>query len=365
MSEDEVTLTKCGAAFRTFLTKLHNNVAASFWLCAFEVHGDNLADLTKDELKELDGDIKELRQNLNQMTLQKRSGLGREEFNELLLECNLLQEQERGGEVKLVFAKDKWTGLLGLCIGESGHRLEIEKSKVKGYSGQRYFIRIGPKNEGFHTTPNKQVKAQSFVAPRTTTGDNINTLQRALKYETRQLINYNPYGYDDPEEDPPTEEPQSPGEEPPANSSSQGDDDNTTGNIPHVVRRLQRYGIDCDLSKDESYRKVKEIIGDLFALQKEYKEDEANNTIEYYKPSQNTTSYAVCLSTHISEDAFNRYHRRDPYIKEFIDVMSISQSDNNSEDGVGPRRLAEYVAWMHPKTYADVANEKGLAVLDC
>ena len=107
--KDEATLTECGAAFRTFLTKLHNNVAASFWLCAFEVHGDNLADLTKDELKELDGDIKELRQNLNQMTLQKRSGLGREEFNELLLECNLLQEQERGGEVKLVFAKDNWT----------------------------------------------------------------------------------------------------------------------------------------------------------------------------------------------------------------------------------------------------------------
>ena len=58
-----------------------------------------------------------------------------------------------------------------------------------------------------------------------------------------------------------------------------------------------------------------------------------------------------------TESAFKRYHRRKPFIKEFIDAISPEE-----DEGVGSRRIAEYLASKHQSVLVDVVNEKGLAV---
>ena len=49
---------------------------------------------------------------------------------------------------------------------------------------------------------------------------------------------------------------------------------------------------------------------------------------------QSTTSHAITVAASSTETAFKRYHRRKPFIKEFIDAISPEK-----DEGVGSRRI--------------------------
>ena len=85
------------------------------------------------------------------------------------------------------FRKEEWEKLLSKRDG-----VEITKFKVRsGYpgSGQRYFLRLGTKQDGYCKTAIVQVNNDVFDPPR---GGNIYNMRRTLRHKTRQVIHYNP-----------------------------------------------------------------------------------------------------------------------------------------------------------------------------
>mmetsp|Transcript_28401 Transcript_28401/g.59959 ORF Transcript_28401/g.59959 Transcript_28401/m.59959 type:complete len:278 (-) Transcript_28401:443-1276(-) len=128
----------------------------------------------------------------------------------------------------------------------------------------------------------------------------------------------------------------------------------------NVVRRLEKVGINCDLSTKENFDKAKDIIGDLFALQQHFlKEDKKTSTFQYFKAGgQMRTSYAVSVIPHASELAYDRYHRNTPYIKEFIEVMNIGSGKKDN----GAKRVAQYIARNYPDAYRKARKENDIEI---
>ena len=120
--------------------------------------------------------------------------------------------------------------------------------------GAAVFLRLGPKQDGYCKTAIVQVNDDAFDPPR---GGNINNTRRTLRYETRQVVNYNPCDgasesvseedvNDDNEQDDNRERNSS-------NKESRREQLSTmdAGSLnvnENVESRLQKLGIDCDLS---------------------------------------------------------------------------------------------------------------------
>ena len=64
----------------------------------------------------------------------------------------------------------------------------------------------------------------------------------------------------------------------------------------------------------------------------------------------------------VKKMVLHSYHRKHPYIKEFIDIMILPENVSRDANNIGAKRIAEYLAWRHRETFINVANEKGIAV---
>ena len=142
-------------AFQRFIQLLHTHAHSSFWYCAMEKKHDDPNNKIK--LSELELQEKEAVHNFS---LRARSGLTAGEYEDLMIECGLVKKFVKGGSYELRIVLDKWKETLLNCDGA-----EIEKFGVKGYKGQRYFVRIGPKHDNYPRTPNVQVKNQILNPP--------------------------------------------------------------------------------------------------------------------------------------------------------------------------------------------------------
>lgn len=138
-------MSQCGTAFRSFVQSLHTCAQKSYWYCAFEQEGENLRDLSGEVRDKLGRTIIRQQELVHKLSLQRQSGIGREEYTELLLECGLLRKKGK----QILFRKEEWENLLSKFDGA-----KITKFKEAGYPGcgQRYFLRLSPKQDGYRKT---------------------------------------------------------------------------------------------------------------------------------------------------------------------------------------------------------------------
>lgn len=119
---------------------------------------------------------------------------------------------------------------------------------------------------------------------------------------------------------------------------------------------LKKCGIDVNKMNLSKKKKdadhVKRLIGELITLQQAFSKHK--DTVEFYRPQQNKLDTAVVIRSHKSDDAFERLHRKSPYLDEVIHCM-----DNNEE--VAAKRLALYLAKKHESTFISAGKEAGLA----
>jgi hypothetical protein len=74
----------------------------------------------------------------------------------------------------------------------------------------------------------------------------------------------------------------------------------------HILNQLR---IDLD---NKSF--INSLVRECFALQREHNPG-PKATNEYRRPNLSTNTYAISVSQHMSDKAYERYHRKKPYIK--------------------------------------------------
>ena len=172
----------CESALGTLLKTHHDNARSSYWFCVYEQKGDNPNNLTGEERDTIGTEkVKKLKQ-LHKISLQQYLGFrSRDQFVQLLSDCGILRIVNRGeGEPRVEFMKTAFaTFLCNYCAGA-----EFEQFKLKEHTSRRWFVRLGPKIDGYHTTPNKQVDARQFDPPRV---GGISAMRRTLKEEMKML----------------------------------------------------------------------------------------------------------------------------------------------------------------------------------
>ena len=108
------------------------------------------------------------------------------------------------------------------------------------------------------------------------------------------------------------------------------------------------------MSKPRNANYVKDLIGECFALQTKFSETKQRATNEYRIHKSSKTRYCVSLIPISNEDAFERNHRRVPYIREMIELMSQSVD--------GEALLCRYLAKNYTDAYVAIGQELGLGL---
>ena len=92
-------------------------------------------------------------------------------------------------------------------------------------------------------------------------------------------------------------------------------------------------------------------------MAKQQQHSNSKNKIDLIQMQQNTTTSAVVVRSHKSEEAFQNYHQSNPYLNDVVGCLN-----GDDEEKVGARRLSDYLAKHHKNEFIDAANASGVAV---
>jgi len=290
--------------------------------------------------------------NLAKLSLCKLTGLNEDEYTTMLQKCGILATaKNRWGAYKF-----KPNELRKILTKQNMVDYELDQSKPPGSLVQGFYLRIGGKQEGHHKSVVDQVNSFNFAPPRY---GGINKLRRRLTMIIRGRdcpVSVNLFSSDDSEEDADVENNNdSNGNSDTNNSSNNGTSitDGITIGLEEFLL-LRKLGINLDLTHKQNADYVKDVIGELFALQLRHSPKNKKATNEFHRYRSIKTVHAVSLMPHKSERAYEAYHRHTPYIQEFCDIMG--------ESNEGPTRVAQFLAKKHKDVYIAVGMKNGLRV---
>ncbi len=309
---------------------------------------DRAEDDPKPEVRRLTHEDKlEKMDKLNQMSLSRFVGIDHKNWIHLLERCGLVSVSEKNGNISI--RSKKWDAF------KTTYQInaEIEKANCLK-TNDRYYIRIGTtKDDSFPNAPD-QAKSNKFLPPRC---PGIQYIGRRINKEVHNMM------MEEKEEDW--------GDTCGRDTGVIGDtaDNNNTQSDECQSRRssdvaaetvdepttptkyplLETYGLaHFDLSNNEENQKFQRILGEMVAKQQQH--TNTKNKIEYYQLQQSTTTTAVAIRSHATEDAYKKFHVKNPY---FEDVIKCADNDTN----VGATRLTEYLAKHHNDAFIDGAKK--------
>ena len=149
-----------------FISSLNSGMRESFWFLLVEQDGDDPDDLTKEQRDKLTGDQINTRKKLLETSLQRHSGLQKDIYNKVLQSTDWVSSRRKGDGFELTVNEAKCRSFLNGIDG-----FEIEKTKVSNSVGKRWYLRLGPKNNGYNSLVHLQVLVESFIPPRMKTID--------------------------------------------------------------------------------------------------------------------------------------------------------------------------------------------------
>ena len=225
--------------------------------------------------------------------------------------------------------------LMGLC--------ELEWAKPRGCSSGAYFLRLGPKVEGFYASIHNQVDSGKFMHPRY---KNLCTLRRQLRTVVRGRDSPVPLTFSSDE----SSDEEAEGTASDEDAVSTRDSGEDIGSDFPLIRKL---GINLDLSDAKNSDFMKDLIGELLALQLQHSPEKSQATNVYNRYKTTHTVYALSILPHASESAFKVYHRKVLYFEEMFKIISLCP------DSTGPSRVATYIAKKYPEQYVSVGKKNG------
>lgn len=320
------------ACLITMLTCISRNSINSHWYRLLDQPSDNPTSearrlMEKEDLTNLD--------QFNELSLHRFVGVDNELYIWMLKKCELAREYT--DKSLGISQRAKWENFFDTqCKIEA----DLDRCKPAKTPASRFYIRIGPKNHttNWYTSIHKQTRDQKFTPPRCpgleVVGPRLNSNLRRMyeEFMSKQKATVN----------------------------SDTNKDNRTSNevvIPPAAAAagpprvfvpppkyplIEHYG----LGKIDNNR-IKRLLGELIAKQRE--QTKSKNKLEYHQLQQSSTTTAVTLRSHATENAFERYHRSNPYLDDVISAL-----DPNKE--VGALRLSDYLAKHHQKQFISAAE---------
>ena len=303
----------------------------------------------EDELHKID--------QLNKMSLQNFVGIEHDHWIWLLKSCKLVKENT-DGDISFT-TEDKWKEFLR----EYDIDAEVEAANCLRTNKRRY-IRLGLRTDNWHESAPLQARKNKFSPPRC---PNIGVIGRRLNKDLQFRIeeerndeedDWGDTGINDTDVDISDD----------ANSNECADECTDkyvaecadTGEVAtakpahHPFPLLQCYGLaDLDLSDETDCNRFKRILGEMVAKQQQHTKEK--NVVEYFQLAQNKSTTAVAVRPHKSDDAFQSYHRGNPYLKDAVRCL-------DKDVKVGALRLSGYLAKHHKDEFIDAANASGVAV---
>mmetsp|Transcript_24585 Transcript_24585/g.38594 ORF Transcript_24585/g.38594 Transcript_24585/m.38594 type:complete len:992 (+) Transcript_24585:233-3208(+) len=306
----------------------------------------------EDELHKID--------QLNKMSLQNFVGIEHDHWIWLLKSYKLVKENT-DGDISFT-TEDKWKEFLR----EYDIDAEVEAANCLRTNKRRY-IRLGLKTDNWHESAPLQARKNKFSPPRC---PNIGVIGRRLNKDLQFRIeeerndeedDWGDTGINDTDVDISDD----------ANSNECADECTDkyvaecadTGEAAtakpcasahHPFPLLQCYGLaDLDLSDETDCNRFKRILGEMVAKQQQHTKEK--NVVEYFQLAQNKSTTAVAVRPHKSDDAFQSYHRGNPYLKDAVRCL-------DKDVKVGALRLSGNLAKHHKDEFIDAANASGVAV---
>jgi hypothetical protein len=266
------------------------------------------------------------------LSLRKQLGINQEAHTEMLLREKVIAKHGEVFRFSIENAKN-------LLERYGFPNAEIEMAKLVR-NQRRYYLRLGNTAPGYFSCVKDQVNCGVLEPPR----HNMQHTRRKIRsLQQNWAISEESDSSDDNEDDDDDDDDGQSGGEPSPHDNAVRD----TGTTKYHI--LNQLGIDLDLSVDQNKSFINALVGECFALQREYNPGK-KATNEYRRPHQTSNTYTISLTEHKSERAYQRYHRHTPYIKEFVDAM-----DPSPDKATG--RIARYLARHHTSVYLSVGQE--------
>ena len=98
-------------------------------------------------------------------------GLNEETYTNMMVKCNVFNLRANGIKVQQDNIRNLFTTL--------NIEAELDRAQPDGCQGKRWWMRLGPTQEGYHHNATNQVNAQDFMPPR---NGSLATYKRRLKH---------------------------------------------------------------------------------------------------------------------------------------------------------------------------------------
>ena len=151
---------------KAFLVHYHENATRSCWLRVYDHPNDSpdnerfkdtiacLDTKTRLALKKEQDQLK----SFNNLLLRRHMGLDEDTYINMMVRCGWFQKRKTAIRMQADNIKNLFITLKIEAESESAH--------PKGSGGRRLWIRLGPKQKGYHNSVASQVHAQDFMPPR-------------------------------------------------------------------------------------------------------------------------------------------------------------------------------------------------------
>ena len=308
---------------------------------------DRADDDPKPEVRRLTHEDKlEKMDKLNQMSLPRFLGFDHKNWIHLLQRCGLVNVSEKDGTVSMSDA-EKWRDFFTTYEIDA----EIENAKCL-QTNKRWYIRVGKIGPKWFPKASMQASKQKFVPPRCPGIQYIGWRNNKEVHNMMMEEEEEDWGDtcggdtgaigDTANNNTESDECES------LRSSSDVAAETAEPTTPTKYPLLEKYGLaKFDLSNNEDNQKFQRILGEMVAKQQQH--TNTKNKIEFVQLRQNTTTTAVAIRSHATEDAYKKFHVKNPY---FEDVIKCADNDTN----VGATRLTEYLAKHHSDAFIDGAK---------
>lgn len=337
----------------SFLRHISEN-ATSYWFLVLE---NDKPSNTTNEVRQLwtEAEIEKHKniEIMNDSSLQRYSELERDQYISMLLKCKLVRTK---GKYIIVDA-DNWKKFFIY------HQIDAEIDPSKPLTTPKAnYIRIGKKEDQYHTNVVTQAKHCVFAPPRCR---GIGIVRRGLREGLRRLMPTQ----DDLDNRKAASTAAADNDSLKNNQSNSKEATNASGNEnidkdngddaiaekPSRFHMLRHFKIDPEsFSSNKGAKVLKQLLGELITVQQ--MQSGNKSIVDFTKMQQSKSSTAVIIQSHKNKEAFERYHRRGPYIDEVIRCM-------DSDEDVAVQRLSSYLAKKHKSNFIQAAEEAGLPVV--
>ena len=397
------------AALGSFIKAIHK-ANDSYWYPVYLKPNDyassidTSAEVDEEEKTKQTKEKKRLQQ-LYPSSLEARTSL-KEQYNKACVTIGLLKQHGNDYRVD----RDRWIELL--------NSLEIEyefdmANITKGYRGKHYYLRVGPRKEGYCKTALLQYNKEKYNPPRLNEG-NISPLQRDLRDVMLSTCTSEDDSSDGTSDDSGSSEDEDETENNTLSESSSNNKD-APCNTYHVMTSLGMKPSDLSESQIEC------LIGELVSLQRFRKVESLQRlrkqstldtdppTLDTAPPIANTTQQTneesttatgtdegpakkkakkepiptsftftqgsggnrfsavpIPVPVHKSskrDKSYNRYLYHAAYDKEIVEQMGKSKGKATLDPKLGATRLLKYLAKNHPGEYFEVAKMFGMKAI--